>query len=747
MQENEWDLTRRDFLKTAGIAGLALGAAMSGLSLESCKQSSSSQTGTTTSGGPVAALDGGTISQFVDPLPNLHTITAGQSQIELHMNEFQYNMLPTGFKPQSGNYSGTWVWGYQEPTQTVFPSYIGPVVVATRGTPTQIKFVNNLGATTTTKIAAYKNSTDQTIHWADPLNNGANAGAHSVVPGAPPVSPWNKNYSGPIPAAPHLHGGETPPVIDGGPMEWFTSDGKYHGPTYYSGPGGGGNSIVFRYPNSQEAAPLWFHEHTLGITRIGVYNGLAGAYFIVDPNLKLPANLPGPADIVPLVIQDRMFDVNGQLYFPTSIPSNPEHPFWVPMTMGDTIVVNGKAWPYLNVDPKRYRFLFLNGSNARTYHLSLPNNMPMYIIGTDGGYLDAPARVTSLLIQPGERYEVIIDFAGSQGNNVILKNDANLPYPFGAAPPPTTLGSIIQFRVNSNSVSDTSYDPVSGMPLRSSGQTMVRLSDPVVGTIAAGVTVTKTRALTLNEVVTRSVTINGKKFDGGTTQVLVNNTRWDGMRTNTATGKDEPLPGSVSDGFSNYLTETPNEGETEVWEIINLTTDAHPIHIHPAQFQILNRQGLDVGGYTKDYSALFPSSEQIDPQTGLPYAGGKWIDGYGAPLSYTPSSASGGTYGGNPDITPYLQGSPQPPPTFETGWKDTVVASFGMVTRLIVRWAPTDKALNDPNMYYPFDPSAGGRGYVWHCHIIDHEDNEMMRPHKIVPATGATRTYVMGTDY
>ena len=594
-------ITRRAFLKTAGIAGVALGAALTGVPLASCNDKPDGNQPPPVPGESLPPLDGNSLAQFVDPLPKLHTIIAGSNALELQMNEFQYKMLPTGFTSENGTYSGTWVWGYQEPNQASTPSYIGPVIVATRGIPTSIKYTNNLGNTSTTKVLAYKNATDQTIHWADPLNSGKNTASHSEIPGLPPESPWYQNYAGPIPAIPHLHGGEVPPVLDGGPEQWFTSDGGHHGATYYGGPGGGGNACVFRYPNTQEAAPIWFHDHTLGATRLNVYCGLAGAYLLVDPGLNLPPNLPGPADIVPLVIQDRLFDINGQLYFPSDPNPNPEHPFWVPEFMGDTIVVNGKVWPYLEVEARRYRFLFLNGSNARTYRFALPNNMPMWVIGTDGGYLDAPISVKDFLMQPGERYEVIIDFAAARGKNIILKNDAKSPYPDGDAPPPSTLGRIIQFRVGATTVADTSYDPTTGTPLRSGGQKIVRLSDPAEGNLASGVVAAKTRALTLNEVETRSVTVGSRQYEGGPTEVLVNNSAWDGMRMNHETGEAEPIPGSVFDGFSNYVTETPSEGDTEIWEIINLTADAHPIHLHLTQFQIINRQRFDVENYTRAY--------------------------------------------------------------------------------------------------------------------------------------------------
>jgi len=677
-------------------------------------------------------LPGSAIPQFVDRLPMLHTIFAGNNQIELQMTEFQSNVMPSTFVPATGTYTGTWVWSYLDPSSQLpanpTTSYIGPVIVATRGNATEIKYVNNLGNSSTTNVLAYKYATDQSLHWANPFREPLTMGNLS-------------HYDGPIPAVPHLHGGEVPPVLDGGPDAWFTSDGNYVGEAYYSkgNDTSSKNYAIYRYPNTQEAASLWFHDHTLGATRLNVYAGLAGAYILVDPALSLPANLPGPTETVPLVIQDRMFDTNGQLYFP-NIGINPEHPYWLPEFVGDTIVVNGKVWPYLDVQPQRYRFLVLNGSNARPYELSL--GAPMWVIGTDGGYLDTPAPIPAgqkLVVMPGERYDVIIDFAGLQGQSLILKNSARTPYPFGAPPQGSTVGRIMQFRVRIGTVVDNSYNPALGTPLRIGSQKIKRLVNPATGKLAAGVIGNNTRELTLNEVMGM----------GGPLEVLVNNSKWGGMRMNPGNGTMEPIPGAVPDGFGNYLTELPKEGDTEVWEIVNLTADAHPIHLHLVQFQLINRQNFNTNKYNKVYNAQFPASVQIDPMTGLTYPGGVFIGGFGPPLDYDKNLnlLSGGKYGGNPDITPYLQGPVRPPAAYEAGWKDTVIMYPGQVTRIAVRWAPTDKAINGADMYYPFDPNAGGRDYVWHCHIIDHEDNEMMRPDQVMPKLGATRTYDFIIDY
>jgi spore coat protein A len=696
-------------------------------------------------------LPGRAIPQFAQPLPTLSVAGGsiatvfGNTPLTIRMCEFDAKVLPPGTL-EPGVQPHTRVWGYVAGAAcpaTARDTYTGPVIVNVRGTPTPITFVNELGSTATTGLLAYKNSVDQTVHWADPAHNLCETLDVPPEPG----SICSQNYSGSIPAVPHLHGGEVPPEIDGGPDSWFTSDGLLHGHAYYSFAGAGGNETIYRYPNVQEAAPIWFHDHTLGATRLNVYAGLAGGYLIVDPNLQLPANLPGPAETVPLVLQDRMFDTNGQLYFPGNdangvFTPNPDHPYWVPEFLGDTIVVNGKAWPFLNVQPKRYRFLFLNGSNARTYELFLP--APMYVIGSDGGYLDSPARVSRLLIMPGERYEVLIDFAGFAGSDLVLRNSARAPYPSGEAPRGNTVGRILQFRVSSGPVADTSSDPATGAPLRTGAQKIVRLADPVAGAVGSGVTVDKTRQLTLNEVIASGSTainpVTGEvtEYEGGPLEVLVNNTAYTGE---FARPYADFTPITVG-GQTAFYSELPEEGSTEVWEVVNMTADAHPIHLHLVQFQLVNRQAFKTRSYDEAYAAAFPT--------------GVYRPEFGPPLDYRAANnpLSAGKDGGNPDVTPYLLGPVRPPEPRESGWKDTFMVPPGMVTRFIVRWAPTELPTSAalPELHYPFDPNGESQhGYVWHCHIIDHEDNEMMRPDLVqlnpaAPAPGA-RALRRGIDY
>lgn len=723
----------------------------------------------------------GNIPQFAQPMPILSvspfpnppapappylkaiSTLAGNTQIAVHMCEFDARVLPPGTPLGPGAAGTTRVWGYIAETSGVAwtgcpatpqETYIGPVFVSNRSTvanpqpSTSITWINDLGSAASTGVLAYKYSTDQTLHWADPLNNEANG--CDMTGGVPlPGSACAQNYAGPIPAVPHLHGGEVPPDLDGGPDAWFTSDGVHKGHGYYTFAGAPANAATYKYPNTQEAAPIWFHDHTLGVTRLNVFAGLAGAYFIQDPALNLPANLHSIPEVVPVVIQDRTFDTNGQLFFPadsyggTLWSPNPDHPYWVPEFVGDTIVVNGKAWPFLNVEAKRYRFLFLNGSNARTYEMFLWNQAaatagpPIWVIGTDGGYLDTPVRIDpalgqKLVMMPGERYELIIDFAGFANTNLIVRNTGRTPYPKGISPQGATLGRVIQFRVGSAPLTDLSYNPANGAPLRSGSQTIKRLpgapgGPAIVTAPGPAQNVQKTRQLTLNEVLGPGttdidpVTEKLTAYPGGPLEVLVNNTRLSG------TDRTDFAPVTVG-GMTTFYSELSREGDTEIWEIVNMTADAHPIHLHLVQFQIVNRQNYNVRKYEELYEGAFGNGPAPLPAGCL---AGFYCPGYGPPLDYNTGNAR--ALGGNPDIAPWLQGPARPPEPIELGWKDTIIAPPAMVTRIAVRWSPTDLPLantgNLSGLFFPFDPFDGAaHGYVFHCHIIDHEDNEMMRP-------------------
>ena len=649
-------------------------------------------------------LDGATLDKYVDPLPNFaNNRVNGILPLTITMKEFQQKVLPSTFN-YPAPYTGTYVWGYEikNGLKTYGPNYPAWSINAYRGIPTRIKYVNELGTATTPPFLQQYLYVDQSIHWANPYNLGMMDPARM------------DRYIGPAPAVVHLHGGEVPSAYDGGPDAWFTP-----GPAGTRKVGKGFVSDQYVYPNTQQAATLWYHDHTLGATRLNVYAGLAGFYLLRDV-FNEPFNLPSGSQEIEIAIQDRMFDTNGQWYFP-NIGVNAEHPFWIPEFFGDVMVVNGKAWPYLNVEPRRYRFRVLNGCNARFLSMWLvdttgalgPN---VWQIGSDGGLLDNPVSIPSsskLFLAPGERADIIIDFAKLAGKVFILRNDANVPYPDGDPVNPNTDGQVMKFNVSLPLKGiDLSYNPVKNFPpLRMFGK-VIKL-DPAVTGVAPAVK----RQLTLKEV--------SSPLTGNPLEVLVNNTGWDGLRSDMMT----PVPGSKLINGT-YMTELPQVGATEVWQIINLTMDAHPIHLHLVQFQIISRQQFDPA-----YSDLYNSS----------FPGGQYIAAYGPPFTYNVQNADG-AIGGNPAVSPYLIGVPAPPNENEKGWKDTFKMFPGEVTTVVVRLAPQDVKVNKNlagKNKFDFDPTIplgqkdrwgypGGEGYVWHCHIIDHEDNEMMRPYMVM---------------
>jgi FtsP/CotA-like multicopper oxidase with cupredoxin domain len=621
-------------------------------------------------------------------------------------------VLPNG-TVVGGGQGLTHVWGYRVSNGAVSrgPHWPAFSIEAKRNVPLDVLYLNSLNES----YDAVNLAVDQTLHWA--------------------IESYDhfEPYTGDVPATVHLHGGEVPAWSDGGPDSWYTPEGEEGGHAAMTN--------VYRYPNTQEAATLWYHDHALGVTRLNVYAGLAGFYFLRDDaedNLHLPgwsgdgkvqeynpATGAFGAPYLPeieIAIQDRMFDQDGQLYFPAGmgVAPNPDmHPFWVPEFEGDIITVNGKTWPYLSVAPRKYRFRLLNGSNARFYELWLEDLVSkamgptIYQVGTDGGLLDAPVAIPGkLLLGPGERADIVIDFSSVTSPSGVwtIRNSGNTPFPKGAPPHGSTLGQIMQFRV------DGQLDGADNSVVTGRATPLEKLANFTTGTPA--VAVHKQRQLTLNEVMGM----------GGPLEVLVNNTMWTGHSA-------RPYDDFVMDpsGHSETMySEVVKEGQTEVWQIINLTADAHPIHLHLVQFQLLSRQKFNLNTYRKHYNSAFMAA-------GLP----RYEGGWGPPLHYTTGEDPDGVdwtpyLGGNPDVTPYLQGVATPALPNEQGWKDTFIMYPGQVTTVIVRFAPTDAPAATPaaSLWFEFDPD-GGHGYVWHCHIIDHEDNEMMRPYTVTANANA----------
>jgi spore coat protein A, manganese oxidase len=388
----------------------------------------------------------------------------------------------------------------------------------------------------------------------------------------------------------HVHGAKAPSTSDGYPEDWYVP----------------GNSARYYYPNEQEAAMLWYHDHAMGINRLNIMAGMMGL-FIVRDAFEKSLNLPSGDFEIPLILCDRMFRADGQLYYPVS--QRPEAP-WIAEFAGDANLINGKLFPFLEVAPRKYRFRILNGSNAVFYFLSLTESLQMHQIGTDQGLLPAPVQVKRLNLSPGERADIVVDFSDHAGGRILLQDGTN---------------SLLQFRVRPAKKVDTSSLPTILRPVP-----RLKESDAV-----------RTRELALVEL--------DNVLDEPMTHLL------DGKR------------------WHDPISENPIIDTTEIWSLINTTDDSHPIHLHLVRFQILDRRPFEVTEYLV--------SKRI---------------------RYT--------------------GKAVPPEPSEAGWKDTVRASPGAVTRIIAK----------------FEGYTGR--YVWHCHILEHEDNEMMRPYEVVPAKIANDT-------
>ena len=541
-------ITRRKFLQRSSLLATTVETAKSGL-LNAIAQAHAVPT-------MAPALDVSTLAQFVDPL----TIPAAAQRQGTRPSPADPKQSIPFYRIQAQPIVSK-VHRDLQPTRfwSFGPSTPGPTFETRSAEPLLVEWVNALPD-------AHFLPVDHTIHGAE----ADKPAVRTVV---------------------HMHGAKTGPESDGYPEDWIVP----------------GKSAFYFYPNQQDATMLWYHDHTLGINRLNVYAGLFGTFLIRD-GVEDALNLPKGKYELPLILYDRLLTRDAQLLYPVS--PDPQSP-WVPELSGNAILVNGKLFPYLEVEARKYRFRVLNASNARFYHLSFVNealankeDALFHQIGTDQGLLPAPVPLTSLEIAPGERADIVVDFSDHRGAQLILKNDAFI---------------VMQFRVSAGKVTDTSSLPSTLRPV-----SRIPESQAV-----------QTRLLTLNEYVNKA---------GNPVQLLLNASHW-----------------------SMPVTEKPVLGSTEIWTLINPTNDSHPIHLHLVRFQILNRQPYEPW--------LFQTKRQL-----------------------------------------HFLGPPQSPDPNEAGWKDTVRADSRMVTRIIV----------------PFTGYTGR--YVWHCHILEHEDNEMMRPYDVVAA-------------
>lgn len=501
--------------------------------------------------------------------------------------------------------------------------YLGPVLETQSGTPATLRFRNSLSR------HVFAKDIDTTLHGVSEADRLL---PRSVV---------------------HLHGAVAPPRFDGHPEATVLPGGEF----------------VHEYPNRQEAAALWYHDHAMGITRLNVYAGLASMYLLRDRwdtgRADNPLGLPAGEFEIPLMVQERIFTAEGAL----SVRSTPIVPEggWEGGAVGDVGLVNGVAWPQLDVARGLYRFRLINAGSFSVWNLFFSNAMRFWVIGNDGGLLDAPVATTSVRLAPAERLDVLVDFGGlAPGETVLLCNDEPVPGQ-AAIIGEVTLPFFCRFRA---AASAGFRGPV---PRRLRGGRGKPPRLPVVPRPQ------RVRNLTISQ-----------PFE---------------LR----------LPPSIMSlnnlSFDSDDIELPRQGSVEQWNFINVTPDPHPIHVHLVTFRVLGRQSIDTSAFTT-----------ANPQ---PAVGRRW----------TPSAER------------FVTGPLEPAAPWEAGWKDTVRADGNAITRIIVRFPTADELGFDPDETFaaPTRAAAGGhgaasgqeprdlQGYVWHCHVLDHEDHDMMLRFRTLP--------------
>ena len=639
-------LARRTFLKTcAASSGLWLVSATNGRLVRRAEAEGACN-------GPT--LDPLSIPKYVRdlivppamPLTDRITTPHGEpaDYYEIAVRQFQQEIVPG---------KQTTVWSYlslADPAGT--QNYPAFTIEARYNRSVWVKWVNGL-VDENGHFLPHLLPVDQTLHWANPPGG---------IGGRDDQGTAKAPYRGPVPIVTHVHGAHTTDESDGYAEAWYLPSAKNipahfakvgtfyetfrqqfldeQGATWQPG------SATFQYANNQPAATMWYHDHVLGMTRLNVYAGPAGFYLLRGGPFDLPpGHLPSGRYEIPIAIQDRSFNAGpgnrAPLFYPNSRrcfdDATDVPPIWNPEFFGNTMVVNGRTWPRLHVEPRRYRFRFLNGCNSRFVILKIVSQatqrpgvsvLPFWRIGAEGGFLPKAVAQDAMVMSPAERADVVVDFTGtSPGTRLFLINEGpDAPFPGEEVPfefaDPATTGQVMQFVVDVPlSTPDTSLDPAHlDLP-----------SPPPLGSPS----------------VHRKVALLEQSGNGGPRAALLGTVEGQGPDA-TPDPRFWPDP----------ITENPEVGATEIWALYNFTEDAHPIHLHEVQFQVVDRQ-------------------QFLPSLGA--------------------------------ITP-----PRP---WETGFKDTVTAFPGQITRIKAK----------------FD--LPGR-FVWHCHIVEHEDNEMMRPYTVGPDFG-----------
>ena len=648
---------------------------------------------------PGGSLDPAAVAKFQTPLlippvmPRAGRIVQrGGKQVdyyEISMKQFAQQILPAGLP-------ATTVWGYGAVSSLSRQGLLlhnapSLTIEAKWNTPVRVKWINDL-TDANGDYLPHLLPVDPTLHWANPP--GGDAGRDT----RPSFTSTPGPYTGPVPMITHVHGAVgVGDESDGYAEAWYlpaannlpagyATEGTWY--DFFAGKAEAGFATTwgpgfatFQYPNLNRASTIWYHDHTLGMTRLNVYAGPAGFYLlrggpggdkaVLDSRFGTSAVLPSPAPRevdrfppnktyyeIPIAIQDRSFNADGSLFYPDSreffddiagpfIPDTDIAPAWNPEFFGNMLMVNGNTWPFHTVQQARYRLRLLNGCQSRFLILDFGNipGVEVWQIGNDGGFLAAPVNLSAdhrnrLLMSPAERADLIVDFTSVPAGNYVLGN-LGPDEPFSGGEPdgdfdiadPASTGQVMEFRVVPAVAADPST-PAQFLQLPA----LLPLPPESV-----------TRRLALLEEMSEF-------FDDAPAEALL--------------GSLDGDPGDTPATWHAHLwmepvTENPAIGATELWELYNATGDAHPIHIHEIVFEVVSRQDI-------------------------------LVDEENHTVQIAPGSVA----------TPAEPG--------ETGFKDTVIAYPGQVTRVRMQF-----------------PTPGQ--FVWHCHIVEHEDNEMMRPLRIGP--------------
>jgi FtsP/CotA-like multicopper oxidase with cupredoxin domain len=690
-------LTRRDFLRGSGAIAVAGG-------LTGANRYASPAGAAVTSSG---LCDPMIQPLFATPVPNAldpgFVYRPQKGRIKVGVGQ---SVQMTGIVDPDGTPLATTVWGYGDRNAFTWP---GRTFEVRSGQPLQVKWENRL--------------VDPVMGMPLPyLLTGKNNGADGDWSGIPVLDTslhWAFSLMGyeafsvatdGVPVVVHVHGGHSDAVADGYPEAFFTPGWTVRGPRWVR--------KDYVYDNDQPAGTLWYHDHALGITRLNVYAGMAGFYIVRDADdsgvLGNSLGLPAYPYEVALAIQDRFFKDTGELFFP-AFPGDPAHddfitgegatpPHGQPTALaeffGDHMLVNGKIWPAMDVERRNYRLRLLNGCDSRFLAVRLyvvdagatgidggAETLPMTVIGGDQGLASGPTEVHTLLIETGARYDVIVDFgAVPDGKRVIMWNLGG-DEPFG--------GGIGEGQVYDRTDRVMAFDVIPADPaipdVSPVGKDFSGFGPGVGGRVDR----------------TRKVALFEGTDEYGRLQPLLgtaepatdyrgNPVKWPALPEYANAGLTGQMQGSIA--WHSPTTENPALGTTEVWEIWNTTMDAHPVHLHLVHFEVIDRKPIVWDSATTEEDRVLDS--------GADAAGDGAYLLRQAVVQHHGMSGSGFRIGGVVDG----EGAAVDPGAeyVENALKDMVTALPGQITRI--------KAT--------FDKPGE---FVWHCHILSHEDHEMMR--------------------